>query len=150
MITWRKYMQGDIARVNSHEPDPFPGWSDQAEHEGRALTTILRDGHPIVVIGLLDTDPGHAWCFAAFDRELSAGHGRTIVKMLKARLSQAMSVLRIHCVHTSAQANDKAACGLIRAVGMSASGLPDDLGNQQFIIHRSTENGKSEEHHQEG
>lgn len=149
MITWRKYQQGDIARVNSAEPDPFEGWSDQVEANGRALTTICIGERPVVVIGLLDTDQRSAWCFAVVDRERCKGHGPIIVQMLRARLEQAMSVFGLTSVHTTTRATDRPARAFLRAVGLRSTGQPDNEGMQAFIIHRRTPHEQSQEDHQE-
>lgn len=141
MITWRKYQAGDIGRVNSAEPDPFDGWAEQVEANGRALTTICLGEQPIVVIGLLDTDQRSAWCFAVVDRESSRGHGPMIVAMLRARLEQAMSVLGLTSVHTTTKATDRPARAFLRAVGLRSKGRPDADGMQQFIINRSINHG---------
>jgi hypothetical protein len=134
MITWRKYVSGDLARVNSYEPEPYEGWAGQVEQEGRGLTTILREGVPIVVIGLLDAEPGIAWCFAAVDRDLSAGHGKLITKMIRARLLQGLAILNIHTVRATAKTEDRTAHVFLRAVGLRAVG-PAEGGMINYQIH---------------
>lgn len=147
MITWRKYISGDIARVDSIEPDPFEGWADQAEREGRALTTILRDGLPIVATGLIDSGPGEAWCFAVVDRTLASGNGKQVITMMRARLHQAMDVLGIHTVRAEAGTSDRAACVFLRAAGFRPAG--SNGSTTHYTIHRSTANEQGNQDHQE-
>lgn len=139
MISWRTYQNGDIACIGGRDPDPFAGWLEYVEENVRGAVTVLLDGQPVAVSGCMSVWDGVADCFAVVDRDKAAGHGRLITRLLRARMLQAMAVLGIHRMQSTASVQDRAAQVFLRAIGLRQEsimrqGAPDRTDLIVFAI----------------
>ena len=139
MITWRKYRPGDIAAVQCSEPEPFDGWADYAEQQGKGLATVEKDGRPVAVMGCLPCWDGVADCFNVIDREAVKGYGRPLSEMSRARILQVMQALGIHRMQATASVTDRQAQVFLRSIGFRREsvliqGAPDRSDLAMFVI----------------
>lgn len=130
-LTWRRYQTGDIKRVNHSEPEAFPGWEEATEEVATGLTTIVLGDVPVAVFGCIVQRHGVAEVFSLVDRSLAVGHGKTIVKMLRAALSGGMRQYQIHRMQATVKVTDTAARVFLRAVGF----------RQESIMRRAASDG---------
>lgn len=123
MISWRRYQAGDLNLIPRSESEPFSGWSDFIEENGRGMATIVLGGDPLVVFGCISCWDGVAEAFATVNREMASGHGKAISRMIRARMDQCMEVLSLHRMQATAGVTDRQGQVFLRAIGFSREGL---------------------------
>lgn len=125
------YRAGDLARVQTDEPDPYPNWAAQAEQQAHDLRSIRLGDVLVCAFGYSYTLPGVVEAFAVIDRRMVRGHGRMLAKLVRERTAAWMAECGIHRVTATCAARDKAAQAFLRATGHTRECILEAAGADQ-------------------
>lgn len=117
IIEARPYKPGDGALIPVDEPDPFGFWLREIESAGRGMTSYYLNDLIIAVTFYTPAWSGVADACALVNRDLVAGHGKTLAKIIRRRIDQLMQSDALHRVQATSYVTDRASQVFLRAIG---------------------------------